>query len=72
MDNRAARSYPDEKERVGLGQQRGQIVLDAQRLAHVLSHPGAVLVHTLEQLLPLLLGDVPQGENQVLHLQLQV
>lgn len=65
-------SYPDEQKRVRLCQQRGQIVLDAQHLAHVLSHLRGVLVHTLDNLLPRPLGDLLQGDYQVLHLDLQV
>lgn len=65
-------SDPDEEEGVRLGQQRGQVVLDAERLAHVLPHPAAVLLHPLQPLLPLHAGDVPQGQNQLLDLQLQL
>lgn len=65
-------SYPDEQEGVCLCQQRGQIVLDAQRLAHVLPHLGAVFVHSLYDLLSLPPGDVPHIDHQPPHLDLQV
>lgn len=65
-------SYPDEQEGVRLCQQRGQIVLDAQRLAHVLLHLGAVFMHSLYDLLSLPPGDVPQIDHQPPHLDLQV
>lgn len=65
-------SYPDEQEGVRLCQQRGQVVLDAERLAHVLPHLGAVLLNPLYHLLSLVFGDVPQSDHQVLHLDLQV
>lgn len=47
-------------------------MLDAERLAHVLPHLGAVFMNPLYHLLSLLLGDVPQSDHQVLHLDLQV
>lgn len=65
-------SYPDEQKGVRLCQQRGQIVLDAQRLAHVLPHLGAVFMYSLCDLLSLPPGDVPQINHQPPHLHLQV